>query len=184
VRDSAAPLYARVLGATWDKLPAEIRNMHDIDLAASATGRASVERGHGVLARLVASFVGFPETTEDVPVSVRFEASNGVETWTRTFGGSSFSSRQSAGGGHSEGLLREHFGPLTFTMALVFEQGRLSLVMRRWNALGVPLPLWLGPRSSSYETTADGRFRFHVEIGHPLTGLIVRYRGWLVRQGT
>jgi len=23
------------------------------------------------------------------------------------------------------------------------------------------------------------RFRFHVEISHPLTGLIVRYRGWL-----
>jgi len=26
----------------------------------------------------------------------------------------------------------------------------------------------------------DGRFRFHVEIGLPLLGLIVAYRGWLV----
>ena len=25
----------------------------------------------------------------------------------------------------------------------------------------------------------DGRFSFHVEISHPLTGLIVRYQGWL-----
>jgi predicted DCC family thiol-disulfide oxidoreductase YuxK len=26
----------------------------------------------------------------------------------------------------------------------------------------------------------DGRFHFHVEIGHPLIGLIVRYGGWVV----
>ena len=36
------------------------------------------------------------------------------------------------------------------------------------------------PRSASYESVEDGRFRFHAEISHPLTGLIVRYRGWLV----
>jgi hypothetical protein len=27
-----------------------------------------------------------------------------------------------------------------------------------------------------FESAEDGRFNFHVEIGHPLTGLIVRYR--------
>jgi hypothetical protein len=66
-------------------------------------------------------------------------------------------------------------------MALVLEQGRLSLVMRRWYAFGIPLPMWLCPRSTSYEAVEDGRFRFHVEIGHPFTGLIIRYRGWLTR---
>lgn len=59
-------------------------------------------------------------------------------------------------------------------------KGRLSLVPRRWSAFGIPLPLWLGPRSVAHEAVEDGKFRFHVEIGHPLTGLIVRYRGWLV----
>jgi hypothetical protein len=39
--------------------------------------------------------------------------------------------------------------------------------------------MWLCPRSTSYDTVEDGRFRFHVEISHPLTGMIVRYRGWL-----
>ena len=38
------------------------------------------------------------------------------------------------------------------------------------------------PALNSYEFAQDGRFHFHVEIGHPLTGLIVRYRGWLVPQ--
>jgi len=65
-------------------------------------------------------------------------------------------------------------------MALVAEGGRLSLIMRRWSAFGLPLPLWLCPRSNAYETVKDGRFHFHVEIGHPLFGLIIRYRGWLM----
>jgi hypothetical protein len=78
-------------------------------------------------------------------------------------------------------LLCERFGPLVFAMALVPEDGRLRLVLRRWSVFGVPLPVRLCPRSDSYEWVVDGRFGFHVEISHPLTGLIVRYRGWLVR---
>ena len=103
------------------------------------------------------------------------------ETWTRTFGDQSFSSHQFAGRGRSEQLLCESFGPLTFAMALVPEGERLKLVLRRWSAFGIPLPMWLCPRSNSFETVEDGRFRFHVEISHPLLGLIVRYRGSLER---
>lgn len=171
------PLYSRILGPAWNRLPVEIRDMHDG--AASVSGRASVERGRGVMARLVATVFGFPPTAEDISVSVRFEASNSGETWTRTFGDESFSSRQFAGRGRSDGLLCERFGPLTFAMALVSREGRLSLVLRRWSAFGIPLPMWLCPRSASYEAAENGRFRFHVEISHPLIGLIVRYRGWL-----
>ena len=140
-----------------------------------------MQRGSGLLARLAAAIIGFPRATADTPVRVEFNAIGEAETWTRTFGNKSFSSGQFAGRGRSERLLCERFGPLTFAMALVPEEGRLRLVLRRWSAFGVPLPMWLGPRSNSHESAEDGRFHFHVEISHPLTGLIVRYRGWLVR---
>ena len=179
--DDGPSLYARLLGAAWHNLPAEIRDMHDVGAAASAKGRASVHRGTGLLARLAAAVIGFPRATADAPVSVQFNVLDRAETWTRTFGSESFSSRQFAGRGRSERLLCERFGPLTFAMALVPEAGRLRLVLRRWSAFGVPLPMWLCPRTDSYESAEDGRFGFHVEISHPLTGLIVRYRGWLVR---
>jgi hypothetical protein len=42
------------------------------------------------------------------------------------------------------------------------------------------MPLALAPREDACELVQDGRFNFQVEIGHPITGLIVRYRGWLV----
>jgi hypothetical protein len=40
----------------------------------------------------------------------------------------------------------------------------------------------LGPRSEAYESADHDRFNFHVQISHPLTGLIVRYDGWLVEE--
>jgi hypothetical protein len=179
VADEQGPLYARLLGSAWNELPLEIRRMHTVDRVAFAQGRASVERGAGVLARLVGLLLGFPKAAADTTVSVEFRAADGVETWTRRFGADGFSSRQFAGRGRLERLLCERFGVLTFAMALVAEGGRLSLVMRRWSAFGVPLPLRLCPRANAYETVEDGRFRFHVEIGHPLLGVIIRYRGWL-----
>jgi hypothetical protein len=179
ISTNTGPLYARVLGTAWDSLPVEIRNMHDVDGTISAQGRATVERGRSALARLAAFIIGFPKAAADTAVSVQFDTSGQGEIWTRSFGDDSFSSRQFVGRGHLEGLLCERFGPLTFAMALVPENGRLSLVLRHWSAFGIPLPMWLCPRSDSYEQTESGQFRFHVEIWHPFTGLIVRYRGWL-----
>lgn len=170
-------LYAELLGEAWQGVPEKIRAMHD--RAKMAEGRASVERGSNILSRIIAWLVGFPKASTDIPVRVRFDVDKTEEIWTRTFGMHSFSSRQFAGRGRSQRLLCERFGPLTFAMALVTQEGKLSLVLRGWSVLGLPLPMWLCPRSASFETVEDGRFRFHVEISHPLTGLIVRYRGWL-----
>jgi hypothetical protein len=181
VRDSsvAGSLYARLLGYAWTELPSEVRAMHDWRGTVEARGTASVERGAGLLAKLVAKLIGFPAAAAETPVNVRFSVRDGVETWTRTFGSLQFTSTQFAGRGRAVHLLCERFGPFTFAMALVVANGRLSLVPRSWSMLGVPLPLSLCPRADAHESVADGLFRFHVEICHPLTGLIVRYRGSL-----
>lgn len=178
-----ASLYASILGEAWRDLPPEIRDMHDVGKTATAEGRARAERGRSVLARIAATIIGFPPTNLDVPVRVQFDAANGVETWTRTFGSDCFRSRQFAGSGRSEHLLCERFGALTFAMALVVSAGRLLLVLRRWTIFGLPLPMWLCPRSESYESAEQGRFNFHVRISHPLTGVIIQYDGWLIRTG-
>jgi hypothetical protein len=172
-------LYARLLGVVWSRLPVKIRDMHQS--AGRAEGRSTVERGTGILARLAALVLRLPKAAADTPISVQFDVSDSIETWTRTFGDEEFSSRQFAGHGRWAGLLCEQFGPFTFAMTLVLEGDRLSLALRHWRAFAIPLPMWLGPRAVAYETAQAGRFHFHVEISHPLTGLIVRYRGWLIR---
>ncbi|WGM39135.1 SDR family oxidoreductase [Caulobacter sp. NIBR1757] len=178
---ASAPLYHQVLANAWDDLPPAIRAMHDLPEGGrmAAEGRVDVDRGRNPLARLAAAIIGFPGAQKDGHVRVDFERKDGVETWTRTFGSQSFTSRQFAGQGRSTALAVEAFGPMGCGMAPVLDGERLLLIPRRWTVFGVALPSWLFPRIEAWEAMQDGHFRFHVDISHPLTGPIVLYRGWL-----
>jgi len=173
------PLYRRMLGDAWDRLPPPIRIMHNVSAALTAEGVASIERGPSLLASLVARLMRFPPAGRDVPLTVTFCVRGGQEHWRRTFGNATFASVQQEGRGRFERLLCERFGPITVGMALVVEDDRLRLVVRRWSVLGLPLPRAWAARGDVHESAQDERFNFHVEICHPLLGLIVRYRGWL-----
>ena len=177
---AALPLYRRLLGEAYDRMPAPLQAMHDLKDEMTVEGRATVTRGRGLLARIAAAIVGFPRAGVDVPVRVAFRNENGRERWTRRFARRSFHSTQEQGRGRYQWLVCERFGPLCVGMALVLDDGILRLIVRRWSVFGIPLPLWLAPRGNSYEYSENGRFHFHVEIAHPFTGLIVGYRGWLV----
>lgn len=176
-----APLHRRLLGEeAWHWLPPALREMHDCGEGFQAEGRATVERGRGWLSRLVSACFGFPPAGADVPVQVRFRPRNGGEWWLRRFGKHAFRSFQSEGRGRSERLLRERFGPFSFGIALVLDQGRLQWVVRRWSLLGLPLPASWAPGGETWEASEGGRFHFHVEIRQRWIGLLVAYRGWLV----
>ena len=179
--DAPLPLYRRHLSESWNALPAAIREMHDGSGTWVAEGLSTVERGRGWLARLIALINGFPRAGTDVPVTVRFEANGSEEVWTRNFAGAVFSSVQYEGRGRAEGLICEQFGSLVFGIALVAESDRLKLVMRRWSAFGIPLPMVLGPKGQTFESAQDGVFHFHVEIRFAWCGPVVAYRGWLKR---
>lgn len=177
---SAMPLYKNILGSAWDQLPPDIRTMHDIKDAATAEGIATIQRGKNILARLACLILGFPQAGENIPVSVNFTVRDGVEKWTRTFAGKSFSSLQYAGRDRSDRLVIERFGILIFSMALVHKDNRLDLILRHWSVLGVPMPMWLCVRSDSFESIENGSFHFDVKLSHPLIGLIVHYKGELL----
>ncbi|MBY3186668.1 DUF4166 domain-containing protein [Rhizobium laguerreae] len=177
--EARQPLYRQILGSAWDQLPPAISALH-AGGARVASGRARIERGGGLLARIVAGVIGFPRAGEDVPVTVRFVPDGDKEIWTRDFGGKIFRSIQVEGKGRDRHLLAEVFGPFRVLMALVPDGGKLRLVVRGWRFCGIPLPMFLAPGGDTYEEERDGRFHFHVEIGGRLTGLVVRYTGWLV----
>jgi hypothetical protein len=178
VADDQAPLYRRILGEAWDFLPTPLQVMHDGTGERIAAGVAVVERGSGWLARMAAFALGLPLAGRDIPVVVSFQARQGCEYWQRDFAGRTFSTLQEQGRGRFERLLYERFGPIDVGMELLCQSERLRFVVRRWSVCGIPLPL--APHGDSYQFVEAGRFHFHVEIAHPFTGLIVRYRGWLV----
>lgn len=168
-----------MLGSAYDVLPAQVQALHDTSGEHRWSGTAQVRRGTGLVSRLVAAVIGFPKAGADVPVTVTLMPEQGIERWTRDFGGRRFTSWQRRGTGRNDALLVERFGVIEVALALVVEGERLMLVPRRWSCLGVPLPKALLPRGNTFETEVDGRFVFNVEIAAPGVGLIVNYRGWL-----
>ena len=176
----SAPLYKRILGEAWDALPAPLAAMHNVlSKEQKAEGIARVETGKNVFARLLAALYGFPRAGEQVPVKVTFQQRDDGELWERDFAGRKFSTFQSEGRGYADKLLVERFGPVIFWLALVWKQGELHVVTRRWSIFGIPLPLAFSPNASVYEYADGDDFCFHVEVKHWLMGLIVRYEGRL-----
>ena len=174
-----APLYHQILGESWESLAPAIRQLHSVTSASTFVGHCTVDRGCNPLAWLVAESIGFPKRGNEQSITVRLSIDGDGERWVRSCGSRRFSSVQHAGRGRAKWLVRERFGPVAVDMALVVQNGCLRYVVRRWSLFGIPLPLWLGPRSIASESVEDGKFRFDVEVSHPFTGLIVRYRGTL-----
>ena len=170
------PLYRRIMGDAFDRLPPAVQAMHMVIGDAGAEGVADVSSG-GPVARLIARLFGLPAAGRSVPLHLRMQEEEGVETWTRTFGKSSFASRLSQRGQ----LLVERFGLLRFGMALAPEPSGLSMPLRRWWIGPVPMPLRLAPRIRGFEEARTDGFHFDVEIRLLLVGLLTRYRGRLTR---
>ncbi len=173
---SQVPLYRRVLGERYDLMPEPLRKMHDVTGRRTAAGLASVERGRGPAARLVAWAFRFPHAGTDVPVTVDLVARNGGEVWERRFAGKKMVSIQEEG---RAGLLVERFGPFAFSMTVTVDGGRLSLDVREGWVLGVPLPALALPRITAFEHDEGDRFNFHVDLALPVIRRLVRYIGWL-----
>jgi hypothetical protein len=169
------PLYRRIMGPAFDALPDAVRAMHRVCSDGGASGEACVETANNLLAKAVARIMRFPPAGTH-PLHVAFAERDGIETWTRQFGQWRFTSHLSERGRR----LAERFGPLHFHFDLPSDGAGLTMRIRRWTCLGVPLPMALAPRSRAREWQEGDRFRFDVPIALPFIGLVVHYSGWLI----
>lgn len=170
------PLYRRVLGSEFDRLPAPVQAMHEICGDGGAHGSGRVERGKNPLARLIGAIMRFPPEGEH-QVHVAFREQNGRETWTRDFGGHRFRSELA----ESYGKLTERFGPLRFAFDLPVDETSLRMELLGWSVVGIPLPKTLAPKIEASETSDGKDFIFDVAISLLLVGKVVHYKGRLRR---
>ncbi len=175
-----ASLFERAIGPAFATLPDSIRALHETSGQSVWRGQASVEGAANPVAGLVARVFGFPKAGEGVPVEVRIDADRDRSIWRREIAGSRFQSRLSSP--RSGGRVVESFGPCAFDLTLTPEGGRLVYRVQGWRLLGLPMPKAWAPTTVTHEKEdAEGRFAFDVEIGLPIAGRMVRYRGWLER---
>jgi hypothetical protein len=171
------PLYRRLLGPEFDRLPQPVRELHDFTGVSIWDGRADVERGRSLAARIAAALTSLPPEGDDQPLRVTFHAIGEREIWGRQFGSALFRSVQYERGG----LLHERVGPVTFVFTPLASKEGLALRPDGFRVLGLPLPRALHPVVRTFEREQGGRYHFEVEAHLPLFGLLIRYAGWLER---
>ena len=101
--DGRVPLYRRVLGEAWDSLPAPLQTMHDVQSERTADGVAVVERGSGLLARLVAFVIGSRRPALTFPSLFRFAPDRAANTGNAISPATRFRACRSKGAGASSG---------------------------------------------------------------------------------
>jgi hypothetical protein len=169
-------IFQKLLGHGFSGLPEQVRALHGIRGRVVYAGRASIQRGPGVLARLCATIAGLPPAMHDAPVSVEFIADDEREIWNRDFGGNKMSSSMTLHGGR----LLERLGPILFEFNLRAHQGEILWTVHAVRLFGMlPLPTQLFRGVRCREREVEGRYEFLVEASLPIAGSLVRYEGWL-----
>jgi len=165
------PLFPRLLGDSFDKLPLQLRAIHSIAGRESWTGEATITRGRHPLVPLFALATRLPPSRERVPTTVEFVVDADGEEWRRDFGGARMFSRYRERNGH----LCERLGLVEFAFAL-----RVQDTCILWSTAGVrlfgvvPLPASWFARVRCREREVEGRYEFLVEAGLPVIGPLIR----------
>lgn len=135
-----------------------------------------MERGTGLLARLIARVAGLPSSGSDVAIEVEIERHGARETWTRRFGELEMRSVLEA----SHRYLEERLRGVRLCFELSADSGRIAWHLRRARFLFVPLPRSWFSGCTAYEAADGTRYRFDASAQLRGIGLVVRYRGWMV----
>lgn len=168
-------LHRRLLGASFDSLPAPVRRIHEGAAVATWRGTCGVARGTSPLARLLGLAARLPRAGDGVALRVTLAADARGETWIRDFDGRAMRSRLTLRDGH----LHERLGPATFRFALHATGDGIEWRLVAVSGLGVPLPLAWFRRVTAREYLDGGRYAFEVRAEMPVVGLLVHYRGTL-----
>ena len=173
-------LYERVLGEQATRLHAQVAALHCGTASLRATGRMRVERGSGLLSRLVAMVVGLPRSGSDVPTRLVIVRHGGCERWVREFGGAAAIRSQQTGG--RAGELVERFGVLAFVFVLDVAGEALRFRQRachvRIGGVRLPIPSVLAPCVSAVVAPAACRGAVvSVRVDTPLLGRLLAYVG-------
>jgi hypothetical protein len=104
--------FERALRTQHAKLPQPIQRLHDLLDTNVFVGNARVQRGPGLLSRMIGWCMGLPSAGENVPVRVDMWRTQSGEIWQRRFETARFRSQLSRQTGARQREIWERFGAL------------------------------------------------------------------------
>lgn len=172
---ASIPLFKRLLGASFEGLPAPIRRVHDGRAHKVLSGRCHIVRGGGVLVKLLGWAASLPRSGTDLPLQVSFQRDGAGEIWSRDFGGHPMRSTLT----ERDGYLEEVLGAARFRFALQVDEQGVAWNVVGIKVLGLPLPAAWFKAVTARQSVQAGRYTFDVRAELPCVGLLVHYYGWL-----
>ncbi|WP_254055862.1 DUF4166 domain-containing protein [Ruegeria sp. EL01] len=158
------------------ELPEAVRTLHSSE--GRFAGRCWIERGQGRLVAMALRLGRFPPAGSNIPVQVTISRDGQRWSWERDF--NDHKTQSSLTYDHDTGCVREDFGAMSIWLQPSFDGRRLGISIHRLTILGVPIPPFLLPRSTTTEWQDEqGCFKFDVAAEAPGLGLLIRYQGWL-----
>ena len=169
----ADPLYRRILGPDFDRLPEVLRDFHSGPRQAEGEFRLSL--ANGVLQSLARTLARLPNEPCDGKGTLDVESTPPGEVWTRDIGAWRFKTRQ----WESDGLLFEKNRLMTFAFRV--EQTADGMVFHQVKAAWwrLPLPGFLSPKVDAAVHGSPTEWRVIVRITMPFIGEVLRYAGRL-----
>ncbi|HVJ53339.1 MAG TPA: DUF4166 domain-containing protein [Aliidongia sp.] len=173
------PLYPRLLGDTFDRLPSVIRAVHEASPLLVVSGTSTVTEGTFWASRALRRLLRLPAPGSGLPLRVVFEARGDGERLSRHYPGATLTTMQKPAGRSGSGLLCEKFGPFSLIIQLEARSHSLSFTLIDVRFMGLSVPRWLMPRLTARESADDGRYHFFVRIDVPGLGRLIQYQGCL-----
>ena len=172
-----APLYARIMGSSWNDLGEPLQCLHGSESTVRAAGHLRIERGLHPLARLFARLLRLPHPNASADVRLVIAHGRDGEHWVRTFDGRRLDTWQYP---WHDGLA-ERFGVLEFRFRLLVSGGSLSYahadVFLCWPVrLRIP-ERWAPCVEAREDPRGAKRVQVDVRVRLPRVGLLISYAG-------
>ena len=167
----------------FSKLAPELQELHQH--GGVLAGQVDVVLGKGIagfLGRRLSKKLNLPAAgANDLRVTIS-HSDVGLH-WDRTFNNTSeMKSTFEPINTISDGYWVEKTGPLHMRLTVDIKNQGWYWRCLSFRLFGVPLPVWLFPKSQAYKYIEDGEYKFYVGFEAPLIGLLLSYSGILQKQ--
>lgn len=170
-------LYENILGNQFQALHPTLRRFHRTP--ATAHGRFRVWQPKNPFAKRLSSWMGFPDSGDNIAVKLEVEQASNQELWRREFGSTIVETVQTASGGK----LMERAGSWNFASELEVRGGSLHFRSTRFCWRRLALPARIAPLVTSRVTPDDDGWDLIVHVESPVFGTLLKYEGYVWPDG-
>ncbi|MGO1118487.1 DUF4166 domain-containing protein [Rhodovibrionaceae bacterium A322] len=164
----------------FSQLNPQLQNLHQTGGILSGLVTLTYGRGlAGFMGRHLAKKLGLPAAGQH-SLSVEIRPGNEGLKWDRTFNTDQvMKSLFVPVGTRTNGYWLETTGDITLQLTVDIVEGGWHWRCQKMTLRGIPLPLWLLPKTTAYKSIEQGRYRFFVGFSLPVIGPLLSYSGLL-----